>query len=82
MIRSHYEIVKVDRGIVWIKDMNGERSVTNDAERVVKEIHAQYPNARIIYCDSMFNWDELKHRNGEFTGFSAARHMKPESRTL
>lgn len=32
-----------------------------------------YPNRRIIYQDSMGNWDELLHEGGRFTAFAPAR---------
>jgi len=58
---------------VWVTDNDGRVSVTNDAEAVVKYINHSYPNYRIIYRDTMGNWDELLHVNGDFTGFTTAR---------
>lgn len=77
--RAHYDVVKVTNEIVWIVDRNdGEISVTNDAENVVKELHNRYPGARIIYHDTDNNWDELKHDSvGTFIGFAPARDMAP-----
>jgi hypothetical protein len=45
-------------------------SVTNDAENVVADVLRQYPDHRIIYRDTMGQWDELVHFNGKFTGFA------------
>lgn len=65
-----YEIHKVSDEIVHIIDIDdGGISVTNDAENVVAEVNNRYPNRRIIYRDSMGNWDELVHENGVFKSF-------------
>jgi len=78
---AHYEVVQFEEpafrepGMVWIVDLNRGSSVTNDAERVVAELNDRFPGFRIIYRDSMGNWDELKHDNGKFTGFKPARAL-------
>jgi hypothetical protein len=78
---SAYEVVRVDdaRCIVWIVDLDtlGARSVTNDAEAVVQALHAQYHGFRVIYRDSMGNWDELVHAQGRFMDYRPARDMAP-----
>jgi hypothetical protein len=77
-VRADFEVVKVERDMIWIKDLvRGNTSITNDAERVCRRIWHDYPARRIIYCDSDGNWDELKHEGGKFTGFAAARDMAP-----
>jgi len=43
----------------------------------VQELAANYPGFRIIYRDSMGNWDELCHDGALFTGFAPARDMDP-----
>jgi hypothetical protein len=76
MRQSDYEIILVDDdgGIIYLADRDmGNVSVTNDAENVAKAIHAQYPYCRIIYKDSMGNWDEILHAGGIFKGFKQAR---------
>ena len=79
MARSDYTVVRVDQKqkIVWLvdNDSKGPKSVTNDAERVCLEVHKLHPDHRIIYRDSMGNWDELVHRNGYFNYYAVARHM-------
>ena len=81
MPRSQYEKVKTDsqRKIVWIRDLDrlGTMSVTNDAERVVAELNTLHRGHRIIYQDSMKNWDELLHADGKFIGYRPARDMAP-----
>lgn len=74
--RAEFEIVQVASDMIWIADVGREcMSVTNDAEDVVQRIHAEFPGRRIIYRDTMGNWDELVHRGGAFTGFAPAREL-------
>lgn len=83
MFRSDWHVVGSDseRRVVWIVDEDkGGRSVTNDADAVVAELAVNYPGYRIIYRDSMGNWDELCHDGVLFTGFRPARDMAPEAR--
>lgn len=68
--KSDFEIVALDRQAVWIVDLDcGGPSVTNDAERVCRCLHAEYPGRRIFYRDTMGNWDELDHAAGTFRGY-------------
>lgn len=70
MAMSDYHIVQIHLDIVFVRDMDkGRMSVTNDAVSVCKEIHAVYPNHRIVYRDSVGDWCELVHSNGEFIGY-------------
>lgn len=68
--RSTYVIVAVSSEKVFIVDEDIGRSVTNDAEKVVMELYAEFGNKRIIYRDTMGRWDELQHDHGYFTGFA------------
>ena len=81
MPRSLYEQVKIDheKKIVWIRDLDapGCMSVTNDAERVVRELNERHPGYRVIYRDTESRWDELSHDNGTFLGFTIAPGMAP-----
>lgn len=58
-------------GLIMIVDLNkeGRRSVTHDAEKVVRAVVDMYGNRPIYYRDSMGVFDELEHNDGEFTGF-------------
>lgn len=82
LIEAEYDVARLELGhpgCVWIVDLDrGARSVTNDADRVVARILADYPGYRIIYRDSLGNWDELKHDGARFTGFAPARDMAIE----
>lgn len=73
-MKAQYRIVGHDfRGSdkwVIIEDLNGQMSVTNDAEAVVKDlINLGYGTYHILYKDSMGHWDELIHNGQEFTDF-------------
>lgn len=58
--RSDYEIVRVEQDRVFIVDLDlGNRSVTNDADEVFEEIQKNFSKKRVIYRDSMGNWDEI-----------------------
>lgn len=80
MKRSTYSIFNVTKdptgkysGVVFIIDEDIGMSVTNDAENVVAELLAKYPNHRIVYRDTSGDWDELQHDNTQFTGFGVYR---------
>jgi hypothetical protein len=69
LTRALYEIANATQSIVFIEDLNGPVSVTNDAEAVCFSINRYYPNRRILYMDTDKNWDELLHDKGVFRGF-------------
>ena len=63
----------IDGDLLVVLDMDlGNRSVTNDAEWVLKSLKAQLPAklpATIIYRDSTGDFDGLEHADGVFTDF-------------
>jgi hypothetical protein len=69
-VKASYRVDWCQGGFVHITDLNVGKSVTNDAEAVVREIFANYGNQRIIYVDTMGCTDELLHSKGVFTGFA------------
>jgi hypothetical protein len=71
MARADYRVVKTLAQTVFLVDENrGGTSVTNDAEAVVAEVLEQYdPTCRIVYRDTMGNWDELAHDGESFIDF-------------
>ena len=61
MNKADFKITHVTEDRVFVVDLNlGNMSVTNDAERVYKEVRQRHPNKRVIYKDSMGNWDEIR----------------------
>ena len=69
-LKANYAVVKVTENTIYIVDLNGPRSITNDAERVVVDLLAEYDRFKdIIYRDSTGQWDELQHDGTKFTGY-------------
>lgn len=60
MNHADYDIVCVEHDRVFIIDLDlGNKSVTNDAEYVYIELQKLWPNRRVIYKDSIGQWDEI-----------------------
>lgn len=77
MARATYDVVRVTEDTIFLVDRNRGMSVTNDAENVVAEVVDEYGDKRVIYRDSMGQWDELVHTNGVFDGFAPYRGASP-----
>lgn len=66
-MKSHWDFVEplpwsgasTSQGIVFIRDLNGARSVTNDAENVLAYINQNWPGRRLVYQDSQGEWAEI-----------------------
>jgi hypothetical protein len=59
--------------VLVITDLNGARSVTNDAESVLADCCASYGAALppiAIYRDTLGRYDQLLHLDGDFLGFA------------
>ncbi len=73
---SLFEVVTTRNkdGFFVIRDVgNGNMSVTNDAEDVVRrliDVRALKPGQRLLYFDSDGQLDELKIKDGKFAGFA------------
>lgn len=78
--RAAFEWIKHDNGVVAIIDMDapGSRSVTNDIEDVIDDVHAGLiadgvpggvEDVRVIYRDSSGVWDGVMTRAGRFFSF-------------
>lgn len=64
MLRSKYRVTKIceEKKEIYLIDLNGDKSVTNDAENVYQEVYRE--GYKIIYRDSMGCWDEMLMENG------------------
>jgi len=72
--RSDWAFEIRDSGVVHIVDLDlGNRSVTNDAEQVIEELHKEIglTNRRVQYVDSMGVVDQLLHIDGVFSTFAS-----------
>src|SRR5690606_26422967 len=59
-------------------DWNGYASIAAAAEEVCRHCYAQYGNKRVIYCKTIgWQWRELVHDNGAFTGLAPFRESVP-----
>lgn len=72
-LRCSYQVVQTTPDTVYIIDNDRRMSITNDAEAVVASLQEKYAGKRIIYRDTMGNWDELVHKDGVFTSFAHAQ---------
>jgi hypothetical protein len=65
--------------VIYIIDLDlGAKTITNDAEAVVKHVLNDFPRFRIVYRDTEGNWNELCHNNGKFTYFGTWDEPIPE----
>lgn len=81
MLKASYSVDRVTKSYspfhkntVFIVDNDIGTSITNDAENVVIDVLAKYPDHQIIYRDTMGQWDELLHLDGKFAGFKPFFH--------
>lgn len=68
-VKSSFDVVRVDHDRIVIRDNDGARSVTNDAENVVQYLYNLYGDKRFFYYDTDNEFGELVHRLGEFLKF-------------
>ena len=60
MRHSEWAVVGTKDGIVFVKDLDGAKSVTNDAEFVLQAIRNSYGRAaRVVYEDTEQEWWEI-----------------------
>lgn len=73
--RSTYLIAHETETLVLIVDCDVGRTVTNDAENVIRDLDHSLQgglrNRRVFYRDTDFRFDELQHDRGIFSGFKA-----------
>lgn len=59
-MRSQWKIVGVKDGIIFVQDLDGATSVTNDAEQVLKKVKGTYGlDARVVYRGTDGEWFEI-----------------------
>jgi hypothetical protein len=70
---AQYDLVVATDLHILIRDRDQGRSVTNDADNVVRRIDDQLGGIgkrRLFYRDTMGRFDELIVRDGRFLGFA------------
>jgi hypothetical protein len=58
-MRSRFDIVRVENGEVYLQDLDGPVSITNDAEQVLAWCKTNYPNHRLFYTDTYGDLTEI-----------------------
>jgi hypothetical protein len=64
-------VIITHAGVVILVDMDGPKSITNDAENVVNELKSygvDVDMCRIFYQDTERRWGELGVARGQFSG--------------
>lgn len=66
-MRAEWVVLEVNHisKIVFIQDTNhpGNKSITNDADKVFNTIQNNFPNYRLVYKDSQGDWGEIIKSN-------------------
>jgi hypothetical protein len=65
-----WSISRTTDDIVFIIDNDDGLTITNDARHVALQIWKRYGDRRIVYRDTMGNWDEMVHVKGVFLHFA------------
>jgi hypothetical protein len=76
-LKSDFIVDRVTDEIIFIIDtaeQTGKMSVTNDAEAVCEFLVEKFGNKRIVYQDTIGDWDELEHDLGYFKKFKPYGH--------
>jgi hypothetical protein len=81
-IRAAFTLVHLPGEVTLLRDLDGDVSVTNDAEAVVAYVIHHYGPRRILYRDTDGRWDELRHDGEHFTGFFPISDVERSNRGL
>jgi len=72
MNHASFTVTDVTKDFIFLVDNDIGKSVTNDADWVVETVAKRFGDSRrVLYRDSMGNWDELKHDKGVFESYEA-----------
>lgn len=70
-VRSWFYTLRADEAFIYLMDMDGTVSMTNDAENVCLWAHETHPGKRVAYMDTNGQWDEMIHEAGVFVAFGS-----------
>jgi hypothetical protein len=65
--------VSLEPGFICLVDLDQGATITNIAEAVICQLHQDgfdLVGNRVLYQDTMGNWDEIHVRDGQFAGFA------------
>jgi hypothetical protein len=71
VIRARYTFERAG-DVVFIVDRDDGKSVTNDAEAVIRDLRERgidVDRVAIVYRDTMGIWDQIQTKRGAFSGF-------------
>jgi len=68
--QADFRVLDVTDTYINIEDLNGKKSVTNDAENVTLWLYKTFGQKQFYYYDSDGNFDRLIHDKGIFKGFA------------
>jgi hypothetical protein len=57
--RSKFDTVKITDRVVYLVDLNGPVTITNDAENVYQFMKHQLPNHKVVYQGTDGEWFEI-----------------------
>lgn len=72
-----WSVYEVTDATVFIVDNDDGVTITNDAKHVVEQLWRHYDDRRIVYRDTMGNWDELIHVKGVFLHYAPFKEQIP-----
>ena len=58
-MQAQFVVTAVRHGIVFLRDLDGRKSITNDAESVFAYCQTNYPGLRVVYEDSYGDLTEI-----------------------
>lgn len=67
---ADYSVIRITSSFIYLIDLDGKKSITNDAEAICAEVVHCHGCKRIAYRDSQGEWGELIHENGRFATFA------------
>lgn len=68
---ANFELVEYDdvHHIVFLRDLDqGGMTITNNAEAVYQHVRTYWGAVRVVYQDTLGNWDEITQQAGEHPG--------------
>lgn len=79
---AHFDVVVESETHIVLIDRDEGRSITNDADGVIKRLQALLAggigNRRVVYLDTTRHFDELRVENRRFVGFAPCTASQQE----
>lgn len=72
-MNARFNVVDVKDGIVYLLDMDGRSSITNDAEQVYQWCIERFPNHRVVYEDTYGDKTEIVGKPSKTTWMGTSK---------